>query len=318
MEGGRRQGMVRGDMLTDMGRPGMPAGMEMPEGDMTPPEMPDEGLIPPKMPMENMGTYQSVPGDGSSMKAFKAKGELSINGGSFIIDSADDAFHSDLNLTISSGAFEISSGDDAFHAEENLVITGGSINVTKSYEGLEALHLSILGGNIKISSDDDGLNAAGGMDQSGFGGRDGMFGGRMDYKSEGSIVIAGGDICITAYGDGLDANGSIDITGGSTKVCGPSHGDTAIIDYYTTASISGGSFIGSGAAGLSQSFTDFTQGLIYSRLDSTRNAGDTVEVLDSSGNAVLSFKPELDFDMVIVSSPQMSADENYTLSIAME
>lgn len=322
MGGGDKPGMGRGGKIGAAPEAGFepprkeqPGAMEKPEN-MQPPEIP-ENFSPPEF-MEPALESESDSADGSSMKGLKAKGGIIINGGSFSVDSADDAFHSDEKLTVNGGVFLISSGDDAFHAEDELVVKGGNVNVVESYEGLEALHLSIIGGNIKISSDDDGLNAAGGMDQSGFGGRDGMFGGRMEYKSEGSIVIAGGDICITAYGDGLDANGSIEITGGSTSVCGPSHGDTAIIDYYTTASISGGSFIGSGAAGLSQSFTDFTQGLVYSRLDSTRNAGDTVEILDSSGKTVLSFKPELDFDMVIVSSPQMSADENYTLSIAME
>lgn len=41
-------------------------------------------------------------------------------------------------------------------------MTAGTIEITKSYEGLEALSIEISGGNIKLAASDDGLNAAGG------------------------------------------------------------------------------------------------------------------------------------------------------------
>lgn len=329
----------------------MPAGIrpdraEMDEGkqddrkleDMTPPERPDgeipnrpgnmmpgdmEGFERPEMPAGGFGAFEPVQdkqlnGDGSSMKAFKAKGELTINGGSFNADSADDAFHSDLNMNINAGTFEIAAGDDAFHAEEQLVINGGSINISQSYEGIEALHVSIFGGDIELEASDDGINAAGGVDQSGFGGRDRMFGGAMEHNSGGSILIGGGNLNITAYGDGLDANGSIEITGGSTVVCGPTYGDTSILDYYTTASISGGSFVGSGSAMMSQSFSDYSQGLVFGRLSSEKSAGTRVDVQNSKGETIMNFSPELDFELVIVSSPELSVDETYSLSIETE
>ena len=40
---------------------------------------------------------------------------LIINGGDFVLDTADDSIHSDFNLTITGGTFEISSGDDGVH-----------------------------------------------------------------------------------------------------------------------------------------------------------------------------------------------------------
>ena len=331
---GEKGGMLPGDMENgSMSPPDMPEGgmPQIPEGGM--PEMP-EGMTPPDF--ENMerpeipqgggfGAEQpeaaeaqavKASGDGSSMKAFKAKGEMTINGGSFTVDSADDAFHSDLNMSINAGKFEIAAGDDAFHAEENLVVNGGAINISSSYEGLEALHLSVFAGDISIVADDDGLNAAGGTDSSGFGGRDGMFGGAMGQNSGGSITIAGGNISITAYGDGLDANGSIEITGGSTTVCGPTYGDTAILDYYRTATISGGSFMGSGSSMMAQNFSEATQGVVWAGFGQTFPAGTELEVTDSSGSKVMSFVPALDFEMVIVSNPELSQEENYSVSIA--
>ena len=57
-------------------------------------------------------------------------------------------------------------------------ITSCTINISECYEGLEALDIKISGGDIKLIASDDGINAAGGTDQSGTkGGRDAMFGG---------------------------------------------------------------------------------------------------------------------------------------------
>jgi len=298
-------------------------------GDMTPPELPvsEKPELPENMPLYDMekpqrpeGAFAEKPSDqstsdGSSMKGFKAKGELTVNGGSFTVDSADDGFHSDLNVNINAGEFEISAGDDAMHAEENLIVNGGKINISDSYEGMEALHLFVFGGEIVIQATDDGLNAAGGTDGSGFGGRDTRFGGAMGQNSGGSIAIAGGNISIMAYGDGLDANGSIDITGGSTTVCGPTYGDTAILDYYSTAKIDGGSFIGSGSAMMAQKFSEAAQGVVSAAFDKSFPAGTEVEVTDSNGNRVLNFAPALDFEMLIVSTPELSPEETYGMSV---
>ena len=77
-------------------------------------------------------------------------------------------------------------------------------------------HVIISGGDIELSATDDGINAAGGVDSSGTGGRGGdtfgsrgQMGGMMSSSSNGSIVISGGSVSITAYGDGIDANGSL-------------------------------------------------------------------------------------------------------------
>ena len=139
--------------------------------------------------------------DSTSMKGIKAGAALTINGGVFTIDTADDAVHSNDCVTVSGGTFEIASGDDGFHADVTLTVTGGTIRITGCYEGLEGQYVDISGGDITLTASDDGLNAAGGTDQSGQGGRDGMFGGPgMGASSNGSITISGGTLAITAYG----------------------------------------------------------------------------------------------------------------------
>lgn len=252
----------------------------------------------------------------ASMKGIKAAGSMLVSNGTFTIDSADDAIHSDASVTINGGTFAIASGDDAVHAEETITITAGSMNITECYEGLEALHVVVMGGDIQLVASDDGLNAAGGTDASGTtGGRDGRFGGGrggMSSSANGSIEISGGNLYINASGDGIDANGSLTISGGYTVVVGPTQGDTATLDYDTSAVITGGTFIGTGAAGMAQSFSDVQQGVIAVRVGN-QPAGTTITLKDQNGNAILTHMPELSFAVVILSSPDIVSGETYTL-----
>ena len=258
-------------------------------------------------------------GDGVSSKGLKASGDLLINGGTFAIDAADDAVHSNSDMVVNGGSFEIATGDDGFHADESLTVTGGTILITESYEGLEALHLTISGGDITLTADDDGLNAAGGTDGSGFGGPRGgdRFGGRGGMggsSSNGTLEISGGKLYIKASGDGIDANGTLAITGGHIIVCGPTQGDTATLDYDVSGTISGGTFIGTGAAGMAQTFSDSEQGVIALRTGN-QAAGTLITLTDASGNTILSHTPELPFAVVILSSPEIAKGETYTVAI---
>lgn len=264
----------------------------------------------------------------TSIKAIKSSGDMLIKSGTFTIDSADDSVHSNASITVSGGKFAIASGDDGFHADETLTISGGAIDISESYEGLEALDIVVSGGDIKLVASDDGLNAAGGTDSSGYGGmrgneqfgggRGGMGGGMGgpggSSSSNGSIVISGGNLYINASGDGIDANGSLEITDGHTIVVGPTRGDTATLDYDKSAIISGGTFIGTGASGMAQTFSDSKQGVIAVSVGN-QAAGTKIELKDSKGNTILTHEPELEFAVVILSSPDIQKNQTYTITV---
>lgn len=282
----------------------------------------------PSSQLSSQSSAQADSEDSStSMKGLKASAGMLITGGSFNIDSADDSVHSNVYITVTGGDFQIASGDDAFHADESMTIDGCTIDISESYEGLEALELEILGGDITIVASDDGLNAAGGTDSSGTeGGRDGMFadvgeagmgGGNMGEgmaSSNGSIVISGGSLYINASGDGIDANGSVTISGGYIVVAGPNQGDTATLDYDTSAVITGGMFIGTGASGMAQTFSDSEQGVISVSVGS-QSAGTNIVLSDADGNELVSYSPELPFSVVIISDPDIVSGETYTVTV---
>lgn len=268
---------------------------------------------------------QEETADSTSMKGIKAGADLVIAGGTFDMNSADDAVHSNGSVKVSGGSFTVATGDDGFHAEENLIITAGTIEISESYEGLEGLHIAVSGGEITLVSRDDGLNAAGGTDSSGMGGRDGMFGGMGGMggrpggmggmsAGNGSVTVSGGTLNITASGDGIDANGTLTITDGCVTVCGPTQGDTATLDYDSSATISGGTFIGTGASGMAQTFSDSQQGVISvsagNQPENTR-----IVLTDKNGNTVIDYTPALSYNVIILSSPQIIKGETYTITV---
>lgn len=258
--------------------------------------------------------------DSTSIKGIKAGASLVVNGGTYQIDSADDALHCNGDLTLTAGTFQIATGDDGIHADEKLTLSGGTVTITESYEGLEGLHVALQGGDVTLTASDDGINAAGGTDQSGFGGRDqfgGGFGGRGPggmSSGNGSIVISGGKLAVTASGDGIDANGTLEITGGYTTVCGPTRGDTATLDYDKTATISGGTFIGTGAMGMAQTFSDSKQGVLAIQVGNVA-ANTRVQVADSQGKQLVDHTPALEYAVVIISTPDIRKGESYNVTI---
>ena len=241
-------------------------------------------------------------------------------------ESADDSGQEEA-AAVNGGTFEIASGDDAFHADDTLTITAGTVNISESYEGLEATHVDIQGGDITLTASDDGVNAAGGTDASGTeGGRDGMCGGGpggnpgggpgggMSTSSDGSISISGGTLYVTASGDGIDANGTLTISGGYTVVTGPTQGDTATLDYDVSAAITGSTFIGTGGAGMAQTFSDSEQGVVSLSVGN-QSAGTTISLADQEGNTLLSCTPALEYAVVILSCPELVSGGICTVTI---
>lgn len=270
-------------------------------------------------PGGGFGGQQSENEDSASIKGIKAGGDLLIGGGSFTIDSADDAVHSNGALTVNGGSFAIASGDDGLHADGALTVSAGSIAISQSYEGLEGLSVTVNGGQITLKASDDGINAAGGADGSGFGGFRGgdKFGRPGGGSSDSFISITGGTLYIQASGDGVDANGDLKISGGHTTLCGPTRGDTAVLDYDMTGTITGGTFVGTGSSMMAQSFTSSEQGVVALRTGS-QAANTTITLADGNGKVLLEYSPVLEFEILIISMPEMVKGEKYTVTVGQQ
>ncbi len=211
-----------------------------------------------------------------SIKGMKAGALLAVMGGLIDVDSADDAVHCNGDCSISGGTLTLAAGDDGIHSDDELHIGGNAaITVSKSYEGLEAYHIRIAGGETRITAQDDGLNAAGGdapsltadsMTSPDMGGSfDGAFGGGRPggwfggggfggfAAGSGELTISGGYLFVNAGGDGLDSNGNITMTGGTAVVCGPTNNGNGPLDSGDNNNhiiLSGGTLMAVGATGM--------------------------------------------------------------------
>lgn len=241
-----------------------------------------------------------------------------IADGTITIEADSDGIAAEETLQIDGGSMTIAAGDDGVHSDRDLIITDGTIDVTKSYEGLEGMTVTIEDGDISVVSSDDGLNAAGdpadGNMPSG-GPQDGGFGGGMDEAHDYNfIVINGGTINVNADGDGIDSNGDLIVTGGTIYVSGPTNGGNGALDYAGNAAISGGTIVAVGASGMAQNFgSDSTQGCMLVTVAESTLTGD-LTLTDSDGNVIVSYSPEKAYNSVVISSPDIKKGATYTLA----
>lgn len=241
--------------------------------------------------------------DSDSTKGLKAGTAINITGGTFSIDSADDALHSNGNVSISGGTLDLSAGDDGIHADSDISISGGNVTISKSYEGIEGAVISVSGGVTEVTSEDDGFNASDGTPQGGMG----------TYSDSVKLEISGGTVYVNASGDGLDSNGDLTISGGNIIVNGPVNSANGALDSNSGIVVTGGTIIASGSSGMAEApDSSSTQNSVSATFDSTVSAGTLVTLTDDSGNEIVSFTSVKDFNNVVISSADLNTGSSYT------
>lgn len=273
---------------------------------------------------ESMPQDTTTDESGTSTKGIKAGGGMYLNGGTYQIDSADDSIHSNANITIADGTYTLATGDDGVHADDALTVNGGTITVTESYEGLEGLTVTINDGTIDITARDDGINTAGGTDQSGFGTFGDHFKGMdsADDETEETtdnemwMELNGGYIHILAGGDGVDSNGDLTINGGEIYIDGPSDNGNSAIDYgdRSSAYVNGGTLVAIGSSGMAEVMSDSSkQKVLMVKLGEQMEGGNVV-LTDSEGNVIVSYTALKTYDCVIISTAEVESGATYTLT----
>ena len=268
-----------------------------------------------------------------SAKGLKAAGTLTVKGGKVTIVAQDDGIHSDGDVHIADGTLHIRAADDGIHAEKELTVSGGVLTVAQSYEGLEALHINVLGGTNRITASDDGANATNGTGGGMMGGPGGRPGGMGGWWGQGStdsgstdttvstetpvLTFAGGYSVFNAAGDGIDSNGNIVISGGTVIVYGPTDNGNGPIDsgdgnYSVT--VSGGTLLAVGSNGMAESAENAGQAVLAA---SWRNggisAGETIGIVDSDGKVLAAFELPKAISSIVFSSADLTAGETYSI-----
>lgn len=252
-----------------------------------------------------------------SAKGFKSGADMRITGGSFFIDSIDDAFHSDGDITIRGGSFEIASGDDGIHADNALTVEAGTITITTSYEGMEANQISLNGGDIEITSSDDGINAYGGQNRWGRGSS------AKTTELPPKLTIAGANVTINAEGDGLDSNADLYMESGYVIVNGPTGNMNGALDSGSenggVCIVNGGTILAVGSSGMAEAFDEESaQYSFRHNFTSPFSAGDELTITDARGNVLIRHMVAKRASSVVFSSPELRLGETYRLSVGGE
>ncbi|MDD3360520.1 MAG: carbohydrate-binding domain-containing protein [Hespellia sp.] len=245
-----------------------------------------------------------------SYKGLKSYVDVLIENGTFSINSADDAIHSNNNVTIENGTYTINAGDDAMHADQAMTINDGEINVPNCYEGIEGCTITINDGTVTLTANDDGMNSVNGNDES-----DATMGG-MDADDGSTLTINGGDIKVMASGDGLDSNGSMSMTGGILEIQGPTNGGNGSFDYNGTFTLTGGTVFACGSSQMAQTPSDDSaQGYLSENWSSNIAAGTTISISNQSGNELANFTTAVESQWFCISSSKLESGETYVLNV---
>ncbi|MBD5508060.1 MAG: carbohydrate-binding domain-containing protein [Lachnospiraceae bacterium] len=234
--------------------------------------------------------------------------DLVIAGGNITINAAEDGIHANDSVRIRDAAISIAAGDDGItvsNEEETsyIYVASGSISISECYEGLEAIDITIAGGNIDIAPTDDGINANG-------------------YGENSVIRITGGDVTIInpsgRDADGLDSNGDIYIEGGRTFISVTDGGSNCALDYGSENGgeciVSGGTVIACGGSAMAEGFdADSPQGFLMHSAKGA--AGTTIRLADAQGRELLSEEIPCSFSSAVISTPTLKVGDICTIEV---
>ncbi len=266
----------------------------------------DKDMSPDDIGSSHTGLPEVFGGEApNSKKGIKAGTELNISGGTFSINSADDALHSNGSVFISGeSAVTLSAEDDGIHADNSISVSGGTLRIFNAREGFESAVMDISGGDMRIFAEDDGINAGDGTPSS-----------HKEDPVEGvSVVISGGTLYANAIGgDGIDSNGDLTILGGDITVNGPEHGMNSALDCNGVFIVSGGTLIATGYHDMadhpSQSSTQCSASIGFETIS---EAGMPFVLEDESGKELLRYAPMHSYDHVVISTPLLEKGKTYT------
>ena len=191
--------------------------------------------------------------------------------------------------------------DAAFYSKMTMNVNGdekgtGVLNIYAENEGLDSeLHLTLNGGNVNITSGNDGINT---------------------NEDEVSVTtVNGGTLTIrvsgeTGEGDGIDSNGWLVINGGTVIAEACSFSMDAGIDSDMGIHINGGTVLVTG--NMLDSISESTQNFAVFSFASKQSGGNTYTLKNASGEAVAEVTPGNDFTYLIVSTDNLAAG-TYTL-----
>ncbi len=125
----------------------------------------------------------------------------------------------------------------------------------------------------------------------------------------------GGYVYADGNGDGVDVNGGVVMTGGTLLVNGPTKNGNGALDYDSGFTLSGGTVIAVGSAGMAliPGSTSSTQNAVIINLDAVQSAGTLLRVQNQAGEEIFTFAPSKEYQSLAFTSASLNTGETYTL-----
>ena len=237
-----------------------------------------------------------------------ANDSLRITGGKITVTAPADTVHVNDSLHITGAAITLSAGDDAIHSDTSVAILGGSITVNTCCEGIEAPEILVEDGAVTVTSTDDGINACG------------------TETSDGSlpgVTINGGTVTLLnpsgRDADGIDSNGNIDINGGLVYISLVGDGGNYALDYGSenggACRINGGTVVACGGSTMLETMSENSAQPSILYAGTTQAAGTEITLQNANGETLLTYAAPNSFSAVLVSCPEMTTGNTYTLTL---
>lgn len=222
-----------------------------------------------------------------SAKGLKA-GNISIDGGSYVLTTADDAVHGDYAVELAGAAFTIAAGDDAVSAEE-LSAENVWIEASESYEGLDAETMELTNVWLTAAAENNAVAAG----EGGVAAENSVFvlTAPRGFSTEGTMSLYGGSV--TLYADGTDSVFSFanaEITGSAVTVCAETNDASVLLQK-----------------------GELDHSLLFLFRDAIP-AGTEITIADDAGNVLQTITGETDIRAVLYTSGALWAGKTYTIT----
>ena len=250
------------------------------------------------------GKYSLFAADG----ALRGESCILIKNGEFNIVTGGESIKSTSTangfIFIEDGDINVTSENSGVVSYNELILAGGNINIESKKECLKAKTIDVFGGKLYLSSANDGIRAT---DVS-----------QNENLNQLGVYIrfVGGDTEIDSWNDGLDSNGNMIFEGGRVFISGPTRHADKIISYKGLVICKGGDLI---ALGASKEVMDLgfdpeqNYIIIYYSDKYARQKGSAYQLVDEAENILLSFTPEKDYRVAIISSDKLKIGSKYQL-----
>ncbi len=302
----------------------------------------DDDSYPSAKGLKASGSYVVTDDSGNETEVDATGCQLNVTGGTFDLNCADDAVHSDGDLTITGGTFTISSGDDAIHSEYITTIGAEdsdnanlSIDINNCVEGIEGAKVDIYSGTLNIFSTDDAINAAN-SELKNYSYQINVYGSNIYasayngdcFDSNGSLTIYDGYIValggiISSDNDALDCDGILSIKGGTVLTVQKGSGMQNSTGGQTCAvwTSTGNATASASSASGKNTMPGMNMGGFGSSGSGFVSNGSEIVIYDNSGNEIIRTTAKWNQSTnskagkVMLSSSTLESGKTYTLSV---